>query len=207
MPYTKKDWKRRIAERSDMTSSLVHLTRESSTLGTYETLIKILKEKRLIGSTTQSGFIVGDTPAVCFQDAPVSGIVQNVFYEQKKREANPKYKLRYRAIGLLFPKEYAYQKGARPVIYDRTSEAKQYLPPNQWWRIVNFDLSSDTAIVDWSHEREWRFPGDFTFELAKVTVLLIDDASYRLFIKKGRASYPTLLEEIGGIINLAHVLY
>lgn len=169
--------------------------------------MKILAEKKLVGSTTQSGFIVGNTPAVCFQDAPLSAIVQNVFFEQKKRESDPQYKIRYRAIGLLFPKEYAYRKGARPVIYDRTSEAKRYLPQDQWWRIVNLDLGSDRAIVDWSHEREWRFPGDFAFELEKASVLLINDAAYRWFIKKGRASDPTLIEKIGGIVNLAHVLF
>lgn len=53
-----------------------------------------------------------------------------------------------------------YKKGGRPVIYDQTIEAKKYLPESQHWRIVNFDLSNDDRLVDWTHEREWRVPDE-----------------------------------------------
>lgn len=66
-----KEWKKRIAERNDITSYFIHLTKPYGNgivkMNTHEVLIKILKEKILIGSITQSGFVVGDRKAVCFQ--------------------------------------------------------------------------------------------------------------------------------------------
>lgn len=99
MPYTKDDWEKRIAERNDMSTSLIHLTRENSTQSVVNVLYNILKDKKIKGSTT-SGFIVGNEKAVCFQDAPLYSICQNIFFEQKKRKQDRNYKLRYRAIGL-----------------------------------------------------------------------------------------------------------
>ena len=47
----------------------------------------------------------------------------------------------------------------RPVIYDDPNIAKQYLKSNEYWRIVNLNLSNDNNFIDWSHEREWRLDG------------------------------------------------
>ena len=207
MPYTREQWRRRIAERSDLTTGVVHLTRETEKHNVMDVLLTILREKRIKASDTASGFIVGATPAVCFQDAPPHGLSQNVRFEQKKRESDPKAKLRYRAVGLWFPKPYVYRKGGRPVIYDKTEQAKKYLPKEHWWRIVNFDLTSDDNFIDWSHEREWRVPGDFTFELKEVTVLLTTEKGYHSFLKYGREGGINLPEEVGGVITLTPVLF
>ncbi|WP_230370748.1 hypothetical protein [Paludibacterium denitrificans] len=152
MSYTKKAWKRRLAERSDLSSQVVHLTRNTKDKTVVEVLYKIVSDAKLIGSSTQSGFICGPMPAVCFQDAPLTAICQNVFFEQKYNEGKQDPKRRYLAVGLAFPKDYAYAKGARPVIYDKTSEAKRFLPADQQWRIVNFDLSNEDSFIDWTHE-------------------------------------------------------
>lgn len=57
------DWWKRISRRSDMTRAVTHLTKEAKIdgkdLSALEVLVKILKEKKLKGSTTKSGFIVG----------------------------------------------------------------------------------------------------------------------------------------------------
>ncbi len=71
----------------------------------------------------------------------------------------------------MFDKTYIYKKGGRPVIYDKTEEAKKYLTEDKWWRIVNLDLSDSNNIIDWTHEREWRVLNELTFEL-KMLVLL-----------------------------------
>jgi hypothetical protein len=211
MTYDPKRWRQRLAERSDMSSQIVHLTREGELEGipfdVFDVLMKILKDCRLIGSSTSSGFICGDRTAVCFQDVPLASLCQNVYYEQKYQDLNSSAKLRYRAIGLMFPKAYVYQKGGRPVVYDKTADAKNYLPRTEWWRIVNFDLNTDN-IIDWTHEREWRLPGDFDFELAQVTVLLVNESSYRTFVQKCR-SYEDkdLLTEIKGIVVLNTILF
>jgi len=118
MSYSLKDWRRRIAERSDLSTGLVHLTRENDSKSVFDVLYNILASKKLIGSTN-TGFIIGNNSAVCFQDTPLGSICQNVFYEQKKKELDDNQKLRYRAIGLYFDKRYLFNKGARPVIYDK----------------------------------------------------------------------------------------
>lgn len=206
MPYTKDDWEKRIAERNDMSTSLIHLTRENSTQSVVNVLYNILKDKKIKGSTT-SGFIVGNEKAVCFQDAPLYSICQNIFFEQKKRKQDRNYKLRYRAIGLLFDKQYAYKKGARPVIYEKTDIAKTFLPPSEHWRIVNFNLESDSSIIDWTHEREWRVKGDFEFELSDVTIIVIKQNQIKKLISKFKEEGIDLMNEINGIVTLEHLLY
>ncbi|MCT4565626.1 MAG: hypothetical protein N4A68_15120 [Maledivibacter sp.] len=66
----KKEWNNRIANRSDFTAGLVHLTKSNKdkNKSSLEILMKILKEQNLIGSTINSGYIVVDIPAVCLQD-------------------------------------------------------------------------------------------------------------------------------------------
>lgn len=206
MAYNKEEWSKRIAERNDMSTSIIHLTKENSEHSDIDTFYKILKEKKIKGSTT-SGFIVGSEKAVCFQDAPLYSICQNVYYEQKKMEEDPNYKLRYRALGLLFDKQYAYKKGTRPVIYEKTDIAKTFLPASEHWRIVNFNLENDNSIIDWTHEREWRAKGDFEFELSDVTIIVIRQDNIRELISKFKDDGIDLMNEIKGIVTLEHLLY
>lgn len=207
MSYNKKSWKRRLAERSDLSSQLVHLTRDTENSTVVEVLYEIVSQGQLKGSSTKSGFICGNTAAVCFQDAPLPAVCQNVFFEQKYKENNKNSKTRYKAVGIAFPKEYAFRKGARPVIYDRTSEAKKYLPPEQHWKIVNFDLGNDEALIDWTHEREWRAPGDFSFELKEVTLLFVNSATYKAFLRKCKDNSTNFAEQVSGIVVMENLLY
>ena len=207
MGYTIEDWKNRLAERSDLSTSIVHLTKTNITNNLVEQLLTILNDKKLIGSTTQSGFIIGNKPAVCFQDAPLHGIAQNVWFEQKYRKENPSAKVRYNAGGFAFKKNYAYSKGVRPVVYEETTRAKEMLPDKEWWRIVNFNLSNDDAIIDWTHEREWRCPIEFNFEISEVTVLLPNHKIYQKFIKDCEDKNLDFHKKIRGIVVMSEVLY
>ena len=208
MPYARKEWSRRIADRSDMSTGLVHLTRPADNQSVGAILLKILAEKKLIGSSTGSGFICGNHRAVCFQDAPLYSICQNVYFEQLKRESDPNYKVRYLAFGLSFSKDYLFKKGARPVVYEKTEIAKNILPQNQWWRIVRLDLSDESNIVDWTHEREWRLPGDLEFELNKATLIAIDNNQ----VKQMAAEYKEktgieIRDQLRGIVTTRDVLF
>jgi|LGVF01.1.fsa_nt_gb hypothetical protein len=204
--YDEKKWIKRYAERSDIGTQVVHLTRNQDGVGdSIEVLIKILKEQKLRGSTTESGFIVGDRRAVCFQDTPIVSLCQNLYYEQKLRSSCKDAKTRYLPNGLAFPKGYAFRKGARPVIYDKTDDAKKYLPPKQWWRIVNFDLGDRYRIVDWTHEREWRAPDDFDFDLCEALVLVSNKDAYRIFLKKVKSLGDNFMEKLSGIIVLKSI--
>lgn len=201
--YTQKKWKKRIMERSDITSHLTHLTRFSKNESSrINTLIKILNDKKLIGSDTSKGFIVGDNSAVCFQEAPLYGICQNVYHEQQNlHELGGK--IRYDAIGLSFSKRYVYEQGGRPVLYDKKEVAKKLLPRDEWWRIVNFDLENDNKMIDWTHEREWRIKGDFNFEIEETYVLLLNQSYYKRFVNEVDAE---ILKRLKGIIVLQPVL-
>lgn len=208
MGYGIEEWKGRIAQRSDFTTGLVHLTRAAADRKALDVLFKILCDKRLKGSTTASGFIVGDTPATCFQEAPLYSLTQNIHTEQVFRAKNKKAKIRYLGFGLQFSKFSVFAEGGRPVIYDKTQSAKAYLPPNQWWRIVGFDLEDDNNIIDWCHEREWRVPGDYEFEFEDVTVLLPNHKIYGEFINKCmKEGREDILKEISGIVVLASVFF
>lgn len=210
MGYEKKTWKRRIAERTDLSTQVVHLTREQTTgaeKGATEVLFDIMDQQRIVASPVHQAFIVGKIPAVCFQDAPLGAICQNVFYEQKYKEQNEKAKVRYRAMGISFAKDYAYGKGARPVVYDQTQAAKEYLPSDQWWRIVNFDLSDEKNIIDWTHEREWRARGDFMFDRGEATLLFVNAGSYKAFQSLCKKKGKSYLEEVRGVVVMETLLY
>lgn len=188
-----------------MTMYLTHLTRPPGDGSTsVDILLKILSEGTLLGSSTDSGFIVGSNKAVCFQELPLTSLVENVYHEETNKNKLGG-KTRYEAVGLAFHKPYAYRKGARPVIYERTSDAKRILSnEDEYWRIVNFDLSDGENIIDWTHEREWRIKGDFEFELPRVTVILPTTKSYKRFIEKADKE---ILSEIAGIVCLSPILF
>ncbi|HCM1502558.1 TPA: hypothetical protein N2941_004407 [Vibrio parahaemolyticus] len=207
MAYTKRDWKRRYSERSDLSTSLVHLTKRTKRLSSVKIMHKILKEKKLVGSTTDSGFIVGSNRAVCFQDAPVHAICQNCWFEQKLRESDDTVKVRYQPSGFLFHKQLVFKSGGRPAIYDRTSDAKQYLPESEWWRIVNLNLNNDSQFVDWTHEREWRVKNEFNFELSDVTLLFATGSTYKSFIKYCDELNTPFYKEVAGVIVTEEVFF
>ncbi len=203
MAYKLEDWIKRIRSRSDMSGYLYHLTRCTDDLDSLKVLVKILKERKLKGSTTSSGFIIGSNQAVCFQDTTTYGLCQNTYHEQKLREEDKNLKVRYKPVGIAFAKTYVYGKGGRPVIYERTEDAKKLLDKDEWWRIVNFDLSNPSQIIDWTHEREWRIKGDFDFDLSQAYVVLINQKIYKEFVS---SVDKNILENIGGIIVLNPIL-
>jgi hypothetical protein len=90
MPYNAGQWLRRHHARVDISSVLTHLTKRTEIDGKHlsavDVLLKILAEKEIKGSTTDKGFIVGDRPAVCFQDAPLLALAQNIAFEAEHHD-------------------------------------------------------------------------------------------------------------------------
>jgi hypothetical protein len=201
MAYTQDEWIERLRNRSDISRYLYHLTRENGESDCMRVLIKILSERKLVGSTTASGFIVGENKAVCFQDTTTYGLCQNAFHEQKLSLEN--LNVRYSPVGLGFAKDYIYKKGGRPVIYEKTQIAKEILSKDEWWRIVNFDLTNENKLIDWTHEREWRIKGDLEFDLEDTYVVLVNSDYYKGFIDI--IDYD-IMKELGGIIVLDPIL-
>ena len=83
MIYSKEKWKRRIAERTDMSTSIVHLTREAEINGSVlDTLFDILSGGVIKGSSTRSGFICGKLRSV------LSGCAFNILMSECVFEQN-----------------------------------------------------------------------------------------------------------------------
>lgn len=217
--YSPTAWRKTNKDRTDLTGFLTHLTRPQlqNNLGATDVLIKILRERILLGST--EGYIVGKDKVVCFQEAPLYSIAENAInhIEEYEKKANPFAKLRYYPCGLSFPKEVMYQLfdgntmdpipnlGVRPVIYEKTEIAKQFLTENEYWRIVDFELIGGEGVTDWTFEREWRIKTDsFTLHYSNTTVLLRDSNQYQEFMNKIE---PDIVKQLAGIVCLDKLLY
>ncbi len=199
-------WTKHILRRSDLTLRITHLTRRTDDLRAIEVLYKILDTKTIKGSDS-TGFIRGKRCAVCFQELPLYSLAENILFEDEHpccdQSLNEHLKFRYEGFGLRFNKGTMFSKGARPVIYGTKEELDQ-LPEDIQWRCVQMNLNNSSEIIDWSHEREWRFPNDFKFEYSEVEVVLGCNKSYKEFIEH-YAGNP-ILNEINGIIVLDSAL-
>lgn len=201
------DWIERYKNRNDISLRLTHLTKGDTTEEAFRTLLKILEDKKIVGSTTETGFIVGSKPAVCLQETPLNAIAENLLYEKRLREET-NCKIRYSAFGIRFNKVWMYKKGGRPVIYEEKEVMKSILPKEQHWRIVNYDLKDKEHLVDWTHEREWRVPGDIEFEYKDIEVLVASNVYYRKFIEYCiEQEKMDMLREINGIVVLNTIFY
>ena len=210
MGYSVDAWRKRIQYRTDLSGYVYHLTKAEydddgrKVLGALDRLIKIINERKLNGSSTQSGFITGNRKAICFQDAPISGVVQNVAHENAYRDELGG-KTRYTYVGIAFPKPYIFKNGGRPVFYEEKEKAKLILPPDEHWRIVDYSLLNENNIIDWTHEREWRMPGDqFHFDISKATILLPNQELYSELLEKLSNEE---LHKFFGIIQISPLVY
>lgn len=199
-----------MSDRQDLSSSLVHLTKAAKIDGknysAVDILLKILREQKILGSTPEKGFIRGKRSAVCFQDAPLYSIAQNLKFEKELSREN-QARHRYSGCGIVFSKYYLFQNDCRPVIYDRPEEGKNYIAESELYRLVSFDMTTTSNIIDWSHEREWRLPGDFEFRIDWAAVLLETREDYREFIAKSmNEENKGILASICGIIVLDALL-
>lgn len=194
------DWVKRIKERSDMVTRVTHLTKENDDDEAFENLWKILNDKEIKGSGA-NGFINGKRKAVCLQELPLSAIAENLMYEQVLND-----KIRYSSFGVRFNKAFIYRMGGRPVIYENKEHMKALLNEEEYWRIVDLDLSDKEKIVDWTHEREWRVPDKLPFKYTHIEVIVANDKYYRKFVKRCIDEDRTdILVEIHGIITLNSV--
>lgn len=106
--------------------------------------------------------IYGSYPATCFTEMPIAAFIQaGRERRQKAQNMSP--------LALLFEKKIMYDIGARPVIYDLFPIKGEYISGNiinnkiinkdDQYRYVRFCISYRSAkSIDWTHEREWRWP-------------------------------------------------
>lgn len=109
--------------------------------------------------------IYGNCPAICFTDMPLAAFIQT-------SEERLRYGEKISNYAFIFPKKDMFKLGARPVIYGLDGHNFPYAPPNaegertldpallpmhEQYRYVTYNPSSSRPI-DWTHEREWRWP-------------------------------------------------
>lgn len=197
-------WTNRIKSRNDFAARLTHLTRRTKDMSAFDVFIKILKEKELIGSTTETGYICGKIPAVCLQETPLVALAESIKYEKELNSDNPKYE----AYGIRFNKKYVYDMGGRPVVYENKELMKTYLPEEEYWRIVNFDLTDRERIVDWTHEREWRVPNNLQFDYSNIEIIVPNSFARRELIKYCEENdMMEIIRDVYSIINMSSVMF
>lgn len=205
MPYTKEDWINRLKRRTDLGGQVAHFTRPAEIGGKQYTalqvLLKILRERTIKAG---GGYVRGK--AVCFQDAPVYSLSQNLDYEYDMVNCKRRENCRYEPFGLMFLKPYVFCHGGRPVIYDIPDEAERYVNEENRWRIVSYDLRNQDDFKDWTHEREWRMKDDFGFEIGKATVLLPHHKFYKLFFEESAKDGEDVAPKVKAVLTLASVL-
>jgi hypothetical protein len=140
---------------------LTHFTRASHPGAAIDNLAGILSAGVIRASTRM---IRTKRPVVCFFDAP---------FEHLARVLDRRSRRRYEPFGIAVSKRYAFQMGARPVIYLPWQEAEALLPHAELWRVVGLEIDRQPA-VDWTFEREWRLAGDLALS-AGDTVVLVED--------------------------------
>lgn len=109
--------------------------------------------------------IYGPNPAICFTEMPIAAFLEAGRSRWNSGQAMSPY-------GLVFPKDILFQLGARPVISGSSADVDTFayfdgdgnrlLPENhinfqEQYRYVTFNIGGSRDI-DWTHEREWRWP-------------------------------------------------
>ena len=109
--------------------------------------------------------IYGPRPAICFTEMPIAAFLEAGNSRWERGEAMSQ-------LAFVFPKDSLFQLGSRPVIsgldasvrvssYDDSNGNRMLrtdvLPVAEQYRYITFNLGG-TRNIDWSHERECRWP-------------------------------------------------
>jgi len=160
--------------RSDMSDWLVHCTTS------FDKLKAILSQQALLGNHET---IKGSFNCVCFSEAPLVKIKALTLFAQSYAESIG-HKLRYAPFGVAVKKQWLFEQGGRPVIYQPESDYG-LLHPSQQYRHVKYDPA---AGFDFTWEREWRVQCDY---------LQLDPRNCTVFVES-RTNLDELIEEFYG---------
>lgn len=130
--------------RNDLSNYLIHFTKGKSEDEAFGNLCNIISTKKLLGSSTK---IADNSNCVCFTETPFN-VLRNSGFVNKSNYT------KYYPLGIIIDKKWAFNLGARPVIYQKKEEIN-LLHKSIQWRHVTYNLN-DEHEVDFTWEREWR---------------------------------------------------
>ena len=150
--------------RTDLSTKLIHLTRTVDGMSADKRFAKILSDKALLGSDkdVRGGFTV-----VAFTEAPIS-MLANVLANVEKQN------MRYAPLGFMLDKQWLYERGGRPVIYESNTEFAD-LPDSKKHLHVRYEPNRDS---DYSWEREWRIKTDRLVIDPTVTTVIVPNRNW-----------------------------
>ncbi len=148
--------------RIDISNYLIHFTKGESTECAFQCLRKIISEKRLLGSGET---IKGRFPCVCFSEAPLAALTNGLI--------NPQFYSKYSPFGILVHKQWLFEQGGRPVIYETDNEFAT-LTETHRWRHMRYEPPN----IDFTWEREWRICGDHLGFNAGTASIVVPDAEW-----------------------------
>lgn len=181
-----------LNRRNDISTFVIHLCRDLENQPANQRLRNILSSNPpVIRAFSNSGLYAGDqnlnTRAVCFSETPLEHIYTMVAEIDNRR-------CEYRKYGLIFSKEFLREKGVSPIWYINHLTAggspirtaldnlKQSLTPQQtlyFQEIAPFlEYWHRYPFRDFYWEREWRFKGDFTFQLNEPVLGICPEAEF-----------------------------
>lgn len=179
LPEISKKLQQRIRiVRRDMGNLLFHFTRKpkgktvdvemghgrlSMSASAYSVLNKILYEESLRGS---SKWTYGKN-CICFTEAPI--VEFNSIFALNEIASSKKERPRYEPFGIAVSKEWLYEKGGRPVIYDHPDNIN-LIPAELKYRFVPYDPLNG---IDYTWEREWRLNADSLKLDPKYTLVVV----------------------------------
>ncbi len=137
----------------------------------FDRLIKILSEKKILASRMPWT----NKAAVCFTECPFYSMIS--------------HKTQYSAYGIGFKKETVFFKGGGPAFYvteDIYNAQVSNFHQNKNKKIKGFHKDFHVFItlfrpsyldpndpIDFSHEREWRTPCDFSFDIKDIEFITV----------------------------------
>jgi len=124
-------------KRNDLSQNLIHWFKGGFEQEAYDTLLKVICSGQLLGG---NGSIRGGYTCICFTEAPKEG-----FFDVKQR---------YMPFGVMLPKNFIFDLGGRPVIYQSNDEF-DHLPEIFKWKHVRYEPTANPPI-DFTWKREWR---------------------------------------------------
>ncbi|MDE0227292.1 MAG: abortive infection system antitoxin AbiGi family protein [Spirochaetaceae bacterium] len=147
-------------------SFVVHFTKGQDA---YSNLISILDEEKIRSNTVPWV----NRGVVCFTECPWASLLTHV--------------KNYSEFGLGFSKVHVFAAGGGPAYYVRhdywekqqwDDRVKSFVTP--FWPSYrpnreDFKTALGGKTVDYSHEREWRVPHDFTFHRNRVEFVILPD--------------------------------